>query len=171
MANAGSSVHEGRLEESGVAATGRYDFEILPDADAALGGPIAATIRFEGVEVAVGRLRLDFDPAARVASIRISLRCRVWAERFRQRCRRVGRVCGSHAALVRRCPLRVPRSDDPQVTSLCAGHGTQCNGLIEGRQTTIAADRQGRQIQIGDLVMATHPFHVHAAGVLQADVV
>ena len=60
-ATAGSFVYEGRLEESGAAATGRYDFEILPYADAALGGPIAATIRFEGVEVVDGRFRLDFD--------------------------------------------------------------------------------------------------------------
>jgi hypothetical protein len=60
-ATAGSFVYEGRLEESGVAATGRYDFEILPYADAALGGPIAATIRFEAVEVVDGGFRLDFD--------------------------------------------------------------------------------------------------------------
>jgi hypothetical protein len=60
-ATAGSFVYEGQLEESGTAASGRYDFEILPYADAALGGPIASAIHFEGVEVVDGRFRLGFD--------------------------------------------------------------------------------------------------------------
>ena len=62
-------------------------------------------------------------------------------------------------------------SNDPQVALLCAYDGTQCNRLVESSQATIAADRQSQQIQIGDLVMAAHPFHIHAAGVAQTDVI
>lgn len=66
-AQAGSFVYEGKLEDGAAAATGRYDFEILPYTDAALGGPVASAIRFEGVEVKDGRFRLDFDLRAEEA--------------------------------------------------------------------------------------------------------
>jgi hypothetical protein len=59
--SAGSFVYEGRMQDSGTSASGRYDFEILAHTDAALGGPIAPAIRFDGVEVLDGRFRLDFE--------------------------------------------------------------------------------------------------------------
>ncbi len=77
IASAGSFVYEGRLQESGSLANGRYDFEILAHADATLGGPIASAIRFDGVEVVDGRFRLDFElPAAGVDQVWLGLAVR-----------------------------------------------------------------------------------------------
>jgi hypothetical protein len=64
---AGSYVYEGRLEDAGSPANGLFDFEIVPHADAALGGPIATAIRFERVNVVDGRFRLGFDLPAQGA--------------------------------------------------------------------------------------------------------
>jgi hypothetical protein len=77
IASAGSFVYEGRLQESGSLANGRYDFEILAHADATLGGPIAPAIRFDDVEVVDGRFRLDFElPAAGADQVWLGLAVR-----------------------------------------------------------------------------------------------
>lgn len=76
-AQAGSFVYEGKLEDGAAAANGRYDFEILPYTDAALGGPVASAIRFEGVEVKDGRFRLDFElPAEEAGQLWLALAVR-----------------------------------------------------------------------------------------------
>lgn len=75
--HAGSFVYEGKLEDGAAAANGRYDFEILPYTDAALGGPVASAIRFEGVEVKDGRFRLDFElPAEDAGQLWLALAVR-----------------------------------------------------------------------------------------------
>ncbi len=76
-AQAGSFVYEGKLEDGAAAANGRYDFEILPYTDAALGGPVASAIRFEGIEVKDGRFRLDFElPAEEAGQLWLTLAVR-----------------------------------------------------------------------------------------------
>lgn len=76
-AQAGSFVYEGKLEDGAAAANGRYDFEILPYTDAALGGPVASAIRFESVEVKDGRFRIDFElPAEDAGQLWLALAVR-----------------------------------------------------------------------------------------------
>jgi hypothetical protein len=59
MAHAASFVYEGRLDDLGQPANGRYDLKLSAYGDAALGATLAAPITFEGVEVREGRFRLD----------------------------------------------------------------------------------------------------------------
>jgi hypothetical protein len=59
MAHAASFVYEGRLDDLGQPANGRYDLKLSAFGDAALGATLAAPITFEGVEVKDGRFRLD----------------------------------------------------------------------------------------------------------------
>lgn len=58
---AGQFVYEGRLDDFGQPANGRYDLRLSPFAQAKLGASLAAPTTFEGVEVKDGRFRLDVD--------------------------------------------------------------------------------------------------------------
>lgn len=60
-ASATDFVYEGRLDDLGKPANGRYDLRLTPYGDATLGATLAAPITFEGVEVREGRFRLDLE--------------------------------------------------------------------------------------------------------------
>lgn len=60
-AHAASFVYEGRLDDLGQPANGRYDLRLSAYGDAAQGATLAAPITFEGVEVKEGRFRLDVE--------------------------------------------------------------------------------------------------------------
>jgi hypothetical protein len=60
-AAAASFVYEGRLDEFGQPANGRYDLKLTAYGHEAQGATLAAPISFEGVEVRDGRFRLDVD--------------------------------------------------------------------------------------------------------------
>ena len=59
--HAASFVYEGRLDDLGQPANGRYDLKLTAYGDAAQGTTLAAPITFEGVEVRDGRFRLDVE--------------------------------------------------------------------------------------------------------------
>jgi hypothetical protein len=54
-------VYEGRLDDAGQPANGRYDLKLTAFGHAAQGATLAAPLTFEGVEVRDGRFRLDVD--------------------------------------------------------------------------------------------------------------
>jgi hypothetical protein len=54
-------VYEGRLDDGGAPANGRYDLRLSPFADAKSGAALAAPIVFEDVPVVDGRFRIDFE--------------------------------------------------------------------------------------------------------------
>jgi hypothetical protein len=54
-------VYEGRLDDAGQPANGRYDLKLTAYGHAAQGATLAAPVTFEGVEVRDGRFRLDVD--------------------------------------------------------------------------------------------------------------
>jgi hypothetical protein len=58
-ARATSFTYEGRLDDLGQPANGRYDLRLSAYGDAAQGATLAAPITFDGVEVKDGRFRLD----------------------------------------------------------------------------------------------------------------
>lgn len=60
-ATAGSFVYEGRLDDRGLPANGRYDFQLLPYAAEKGAQPITGALNFWGVEVRDGRFRIDFE--------------------------------------------------------------------------------------------------------------
>ena len=60
-ASAASFGYEGRLDDLGSPANGRYDLELRAYADARGPSMLAAPITFADVAVAQGRFRLDFD--------------------------------------------------------------------------------------------------------------
>ncbi|MFN7550246.1 MAG: hypothetical protein ACK5SH_01490, partial [Pseudomonadota bacterium] len=60
-AAAATFVYEGRLDDGGAPANGRYDLRLSPFADAKSGAALAAPIVFEDVPVVDGRFRIDFD--------------------------------------------------------------------------------------------------------------
>lgn len=59
--HAASFVYEGRLDDLGQPANGRYDLKLTAYGDATQGTTLAAPITFEGVEVRDGRFRLDVE--------------------------------------------------------------------------------------------------------------
>jgi len=64
-ADGASFVYEGRLDDRGTPADGRYDIRLAAFPDATRGTTLAAPMEFAGVEVRDGRFRLEFDlPAA-----------------------------------------------------------------------------------------------------------
>ncbi|MFO0042160.1 MAG: hypothetical protein ACK55W_09490, partial [Pseudomonadota bacterium] len=67
-AHAESFVYEGRLDDGGAPANGRYDLRLSPFADAKSGAALAAPIVFEDVPVVDGRFRIDFDLPLATAS-------------------------------------------------------------------------------------------------------
>jgi hypothetical protein len=58
---AGNFVYEGRLEDHGIPASGRYDFQLTPYAGNSVKQSMTAPLNFYGVEVRDGRFRIDFD--------------------------------------------------------------------------------------------------------------
>jgi hypothetical protein len=60
-ASAASFVYEGRLDDLGRPANGRYDLRLVPYGDVAKGTTLAAAMTFPSVEVRDGRFRLDVD--------------------------------------------------------------------------------------------------------------
>ena len=54
-------VYEGRLDDAGRAAEGRYDLKLTAYGDATLGSTLAAPVTLSGVEVRDGRFRIDVD--------------------------------------------------------------------------------------------------------------
>ncbi len=62
-AAASTFVYEGRLDEMGQPANGRYDIQLAPYATEKQGSAIATPMTFEDVEVRDGRFRIDFDLA------------------------------------------------------------------------------------------------------------
>jgi hypothetical protein len=58
---AGSFVYEGRLDDRGSPANGRYDFQLTPYAGNAVKQSMTSPLNFYGVEVRDGRFRIDFD--------------------------------------------------------------------------------------------------------------
>jgi hypothetical protein len=54
-------VYEGRLDDGGKPADGRYDLKLAPYGHERLGATLAAPVTFEGVEVRDGRFRLDVE--------------------------------------------------------------------------------------------------------------
>jgi hypothetical protein len=58
--HAADFVYEGRLEDGGQPANGRYELSITPFADPRLGAPLAKALVFPAVEVVDGRFRLEF---------------------------------------------------------------------------------------------------------------
>jgi Chaperone of endosialidase len=66
-AGASTFVYEGRLDDMGQAANGRYDIQLSPYAAEKQGNTIAGPITFEQVEVLDGHFRLDFDLALTAA--------------------------------------------------------------------------------------------------------
>jgi hypothetical protein len=54
-------VYEGRLDDAGQPANGRYDLKLTAYGHAAQGATLAAPVTFEGIEVRDGRFRLDVD--------------------------------------------------------------------------------------------------------------
>jgi hypothetical protein len=67
-ARASGFVYEGRLDDGGAPANGRYDLRLSPFADAKSGAALAAPIVFEDVPVVDGRFRIDFDLPLATAS-------------------------------------------------------------------------------------------------------
>ncbi|MFO0042162.1 MAG: tail fiber domain-containing protein [Pseudomonadota bacterium] len=70
-------VYEGRLDDGGAPANGRYDLRLSPFADAKSGAALAAPIVFEDVPVVDGRFRIDYDlplATASTAWIEVGLR-------------------------------------------------------------------------------------------------
>lgn len=65
---AGSFVYEGRLDDRGVPANGRYDFQLTPYAGNAVKQSLTAPLNFYGVEVRDGRFRIDFDTPVALGS-------------------------------------------------------------------------------------------------------
>ena len=59
-ATAADFVYEGRLDDGGAPANGRYGVQLTPYADAKLGGALSAPVVFPAVEVSEGRFRLEF---------------------------------------------------------------------------------------------------------------
>ena len=62
-AAASTFVYEGRLDDMGQPANGRYDVQLAPFASEKQGSAIATPMSFEDVEVRDGRFRIDFDLA------------------------------------------------------------------------------------------------------------
>ena len=60
-AGAAGFVYEGRLDDGGMAANGRYDLRLSPFVDAKSTAALAAPLVFEDVPVVEGRFRIDFD--------------------------------------------------------------------------------------------------------------
>jgi trimeric autotransporter adhesin len=60
-AQAASFIYEGRLDDLGQPANGRYDLKLSAFGHAAHGATLAAPVTFEGVEVRDGRFRLDVE--------------------------------------------------------------------------------------------------------------
>ena len=58
---AGGFVYEGRLDDRGQPANGRYDFQLLPFAAEQDPKALTGPLNFWGVEVRDGRFRIDFD--------------------------------------------------------------------------------------------------------------
>lgn len=76
-ASAASFGYEGRLDDLGSPANGRYDLELRAYADARGPSMLAAPITFADVAVAQGRFRLDFDlPLAAGAEVWLELAVR-----------------------------------------------------------------------------------------------
>ncbi len=76
-AHAESFVYEGRLDDGGAPANGRYDLRLSPFADAKSGAALAAPIVFEDVPVVDGRFRIDFElPLATVGAAWIEVAVR-----------------------------------------------------------------------------------------------
>ncbi|MFN9791760.1 MAG: tail fiber domain-containing protein [Pseudomonadota bacterium] len=70
-------VYEGRLDDGGAPANGRYDLRLSPLADAKSGAALAAPIVFEDVPVVDGRFRIDFElPLATVGAAWIEVAVR-----------------------------------------------------------------------------------------------
>jgi hypothetical protein len=63
LAYSANFVYEGRLDDFGRPANGRYDLKLTAYRQAAQGTTLAAPMTFEGVEVRDGRFRLDMDLA------------------------------------------------------------------------------------------------------------
>jgi hypothetical protein len=59
-ATAADFVYEGRLDDGGMPANGRYDVQLTPYADARLNSALSAPVVFPAVEVREGRFRLEF---------------------------------------------------------------------------------------------------------------
>jgi trimeric autotransporter adhesin len=62
-ATASTFVYDGRLDDMGQPASGRYDIQLAPFTTEKQGKALAATMTFEDVEVRDGRFRIDFDLA------------------------------------------------------------------------------------------------------------
>ena len=74
---AGNFVYEGRLDDHGAPANGRYDFQLTPYAGNAVKQSLTAPLNFYGVEVRDGRFRIDFDtPVALGADVWLELAVR-----------------------------------------------------------------------------------------------
>jgi hypothetical protein len=66
QAGASSFVYEGRLDDRGAPASGRYDIRLTAYPDPVQGSTLSAPMEFPGVDVREGRFRLEFDlPLAR----------------------------------------------------------------------------------------------------------
>jgi hypothetical protein len=61
IVSAASFVYEGRLDDLGAPANGRYDLRLTPYGDIAHGPTLTAPLSFPAVEVRDGRFRLDVD--------------------------------------------------------------------------------------------------------------
>ncbi|MFO1493855.1 MAG: tail fiber domain-containing protein [Lysobacterales bacterium] len=66
--SAGVFVYEGRLDDLGQPANGRYDFQLTPFAGDAVKQSMTAPLNFYGVEVRDGRFRIDFDTPVALGS-------------------------------------------------------------------------------------------------------
>lgn len=74
---AGNFVYEGRLDDRGMPANGRYDFQLTPYAGNGVKHSMTAPLNFYGVEVRDGRFRIDFDtPVALGADVWLELAVR-----------------------------------------------------------------------------------------------
>ena len=62
-ATASTFLYEGRLDDRGQPANGRYDIQLAPYTTEKQGSALAPAITFEEVDVRDGRFRIDFDLA------------------------------------------------------------------------------------------------------------
>jgi hypothetical protein len=78
---AGSFVYEGRLDDRGTPANGRYDFQLVPYAGEQGSQALAEALSFWGIEVRDGRFRIDFEtPLALGSEVWIGLAVRAGSE-------------------------------------------------------------------------------------------
>ena len=80
-ATASTYVYEGRLDDGGRPADGRYDLSLTPYPAEKQGATLAAPMVFEDVEVRGGQFRLEFDlPAMNAAFGTAPIGLQAWAE-------------------------------------------------------------------------------------------